>query len=117
MWWCFFKAEIKAVLRQRNGLGDEDETGGDLGDEDDLVMTQTTGDTIDPITKRQMTDPVKNTFCGHSYERASVLAMITRNKIKCPIAGCPNDTYIEKSHLIDDMGLKRKIERMNKSRR
>ena len=34
---------------------------------------------IDPITKKRMTDPVRNTICGHVYERESVAEMLKVN--------------------------------------
>ena len=79
-------------------------------------MTQTTGATLDPITRKPMTDPVKNTLCGHSYERASIQALTRKGKkTKCPIAGCPNDQFVLMDHLIDDTNLKREIERSQRA--
>ena len=57
--------------------------------------------TIDPITRLEMKDPVKNTLCGHTYEKSSILQIIKKNpKTKCPMAGCPNKNHVTENHLI-----------------
>ena len=62
-----------------------------------------------------MTDPVKNVLCGHSYERTSIQHLTRKGKkTKCPIAGCPNDQFVQMDQLIDDTDLKRQIERTKK---
>lgn len=78
----------------------------DQGGEVDLVETRVTRSLIDPITKRKMEDPVKNTLCGHSYDRASILELIRRSKrTKCPIPGCANRNPVTEDNLIDDTEL------------
>ena len=102
-----FENEVKARLTKPKDDSQEEED----SQEEDLIMTQSTGDTIDPITKKQMVDPVKNSFCGHSYERNSIMALIAKTKTRCPIAGCPNMEFISENHLIANTALKKQIQR------
>lgn len=108
-----FEEEVVAE-KSRQGLISEQDTEED--DDGDLVMTQTTGTHLDPITRAPMKDPVKNTKCGHSYERTSIQQLTRKGrKTKCPIAGCPNQDYVLMEDLIDDAALKRQIERADKN--
>lgn len=47
-------------------------------DEGELVATQVGFNFIDPISKKRMTDPVRNKHCRHVYDRTSVTSMISR---------------------------------------
>lgn len=49
-------------------------------DDDDLVLTDKQINVIDPITKKRIVDPVRNTICGHVYDRDSVTALVKGNK-------------------------------------
>ncbi|XP_059061397.1 E3 SUMO-protein ligase NSE2-like [Achroia grisella] len=76
-------------------------------DESDIAITETQDQYIDPITKKPIVDPVKNTVCGHIYEKDAIMNLIIRNnKTKCPVAGCGNRSPIMKQHLISDEELK-----------
>lgn len=46
----------------------------------DLRLTGTAINIIDPISKVRMTDPVRNTICGHVYDKDSLIAMLNKNK-------------------------------------
>lgn len=35
---------------------------------------------IDPISKKRIVDPVKNTVCGHTYDRESITEILKINK-------------------------------------
>lgn len=35
---------------------------------------------IDPISKKRIVDPVKNTICGHTYDRDSITGILKMNK-------------------------------------
>ncbi|XP_068630819.1 E3 SUMO-protein ligase NSE2-like isoform X2 [Battus philenor] len=70
-------------------------------DESDLAITETQEQYIDPITKRPIKDPVKNSVCGHIYERESIKELINMRKtVKCPVAGCGNTQPLEARHVV-----------------
>lgn len=46
----------------------------------DLRLTGSKINIIDPISKIRMTDPVRNAVCGHVYDKASLVAMLEKNK-------------------------------------
>ncbi|XP_067631428.1 E3 SUMO-protein ligase NSE2-like [Eurosta solidaginis] len=67
----------------------------------------------DPLTKRRMVDPVKNTLCGHVYEKSSIRDAIQINpRLRCPVAGCGNNQYISEAHLKPDNALKLHLQRI-----
>lgn len=67
----------------------------------------------DPITKKRMVDPVKNINCGHIYERTSIQdAIQIKPKLRCPVAGCGNNQYINMAHLKSDNALKLHLQRI-----
>ncbi|XP_039954564.1 E3 SUMO-protein ligase NSE2-like isoform X1 [Bactrocera tryoni] len=67
----------------------------------------------DPITKKRMVDPVKNTICGHIYERSSIQdAIQIKPTLRCPVAGCGNNQYINMAHLKPDNALKLHLQRI-----
>ncbi|XP_028174391.1 E3 SUMO-protein ligase NSE2-like [Ostrinia furnacalis] len=60
-------------------------------DDSDLAITESQDQYIDPITKRPIVDPMKNSVCGHVYEKQSIMELIKRKaSAKCPVAGCGN---------------------------
>jgi len=66
--------------------------------------------TIDPITKQPLKNPVKNKICGHVYERATVNEAIELNKrMRCPTLGCSNQQFVQKEHLEEDRALFMKL--------
>ncbi|KAJ0180155.1 hypothetical protein K1T71_004746 [Dendrolimus kikuchii] len=76
-------------------------------DESDLAITEMQDQYIDPITKRPILDPVKNTVCGHIYEKEAIMDMIRNKKrTKCPVVGCGNRGPILIDHLMSDDELK-----------
>ncbi|XP_053962828.1 E3 SUMO-protein ligase NSE2-like [Anastrepha ludens] len=67
----------------------------------------------DPLTKRRMVDPVKNTICGHVYENTSIRDALAINpKLRCPVAGCGNVRPINKANLKPDNTLKLHLQRI-----
>lgn len=66
--------ELDVLLRGSNDIGDE-------GDED-LMTLETAPTTIpkDPFTTREITDPVKNSECGHVYDRAGIEQYISQTR-------------------------------------
>ncbi|XP_026328327.1 E3 SUMO-protein ligase NSE2-like [Hyposmocoma kahamanoa] len=72
-------------------------------EESDLAITETQDQYIDPITKRPIVDPVKNSLCGHIYEKESIINLITiKQRTKCPVVGCGNREPVQRQHLISD---------------
>ncbi|VVC90204.1 unnamed protein product [Leptidea sinapis] len=57
---------------------------------------------IDPITKKSIVDPVRNTLCGHIYEHSVIRDIIKKKKLRCPVAGCGNRELIQEGHLVSD---------------
>jgi len=93
---------------QQESQDDEEED----DDDDDLVATSTNINLIDPISKKIMTEPVRNKHCGHVYDRDSVVQMIAHTKRKgfrCPAMGCAHRQPIKESDLEDAMDVKREI--------
>ncbi|CAG9785307.1 unnamed protein product [Diatraea saccharalis] len=76
-------------------------------EDSDLAITESQDRYIDPITKKVIVDPVKNTVCGHIYEKQSIMNLLKmKSSTKCPVAGCGNRTAIQKQHLIEDEELR-----------
>ncbi|XP_024942717.1 E3 SUMO-protein ligase NSE2 isoform X2 [Cephus cinctus] len=96
-----YDKKVEALL-QAMAENDQLQNNGD----EDIELMQGTVNVIDPITKKRMVDPMKNT-CGHSYERESIIALLKSNKkMKCPVPGCRNKNSIEFSQLQPDIVLK-----------
>ncbi|XP_049273039.1 uncharacterized protein LOC119396413 isoform X2 [Rhipicephalus sanguineus] len=72
---------------------------------DDIIMTEDLGNTQwkDPITQKDIEVPVKNTKCGHIYDKSSISVYIkgTRHP-RCPYLGCANKTLLNMKDLVDD---------------
>ncbi|XP_034188458.1 E3 SUMO-protein ligase NSE2 [Osmia lignaria lignaria] len=67
---------------------------------------------IDPITKKRIVDPVKNTICGHTYDRDSITEILKCNKkTRCPVVGCKNNEFVKLSHLRVDIVTKTYLEK------
>ncbi|KAL0276843.1 UNVERIFIED_CONTAM: hypothetical protein PYX00_004321 [Menopon gallinae] len=88
----------------------------DKKDESEIRTVSESVNTIDPITKLPLTDPVKNSKCGHVYEKASILHMLSKKKqVKCPIPGCVAGAIVSKDCLVPDVALKRYLESLKRS--
>ena len=98
-----FESKVVVELQRILGQTNSDAAPGTIVTQDDdgeIVATETVS-IIDPITRKEMTDPVKNTLCGHTYERSSIIQLININsKQKCPMAGCANKNPVSQNHLI-----------------
>ncbi|CAI9088721.1 OLC1v1023140C1 [Oldenlandia corymbosa var. corymbosa] len=91
------------------------------GDEqEDIVMTTTQSNILNnkcPLTLKPVTElaePVRCQDCKHIYEKHAVF-QIMKNKVKCPVAGCPKTLQKERvicdSLLLVDIGELREMER------
>ncbi|XP_073845410.1 uncharacterized protein [Musca autumnalis] len=79
---------------------------------DDFVM-ESEINVNDPITKQRMSNPVKNTICGHHYEKCHILEAISVNKrLRCPVAGCGNKQFVQQQHLVDDNLFKARLQQL-----
>ncbi|XP_061394611.1 E3 SUMO-protein ligase NSE2-like [Musca vetustissima] len=79
---------------------------------DEFVM-ESEINVYDPITKQRMSNPVKNTLCGHHYEKCHILEAISVNKrLRCPVAGCGNKQFVQQQHLVDDNLFKVRLQKM-----
>ncbi|KAG5324949.1 NSE2 ligase, partial [Pseudoatta argentina] len=99
----------------------------------DLRLTGSEINVIDPISKMRMTDPVRNAVCGHIYDKASLVAMLQKNKNtryvfyimsnigicyyrfyvcihRCPVVGCTSLDYIDLSQCRSDIVTKTYLE-------
>ena len=47
---------------------------------EDVAVTQQEVNTKCPYTGQEMTNPVKNKLCGHSYDRDGIMALIKNRK-------------------------------------
>ncbi|KAI8042326.1 uncharacterized protein LOC128261780 [Drosophila gunungcola] len=86
----------------------------EMSDDDDVVSMELPGVNIfspyDPWTKALLRNPVRNTVCGHIYDRDVVHGLIKNNPgIRCPVAGCANRTYIHPAHLIEGAEIKQQM--------
>jgi len=105
----------------RGGRDSDDEEG---EDEDDgcSIMSTSVMSTLDPITRKPMSDPVRNKKCGHTYEKSSILELMkqgrsTANQTKCPMAGCPNKAPIRPGDLESDTNMKKAIAKRNRGKK
>ncbi len=79
-------------MAPRTNIGDGNPT--TVRIDDDVELTQITRSHKDPITRKDITQPVKNRHCLHVYDRASIDAYIRasagRNVVLCPVGACSN---------------------------
>lgn len=67
-------------------------------------------DKIDPLSKKQILNPVKNIVCNHVYEEATIKEAIKVNpRTKCPYLGCGSKQPVRVENLVRDDVLRRKI--------
>lgn len=78
--------------------------------DEDVVSDNSFVPPTDPITKATIRNPVRNSRCGHVYEKESILQVISNKKMRCPYIGCPTRDYLNKRYLEDYDELRRKID-------
>ena len=93
-------------------LNDEEDEPQTEDIDDDLEMTQTEINTVCPISKVEMKKPVRNSACGHVYDKASIEHILRQRPGSiCPVVGCPNKMSVQKDQLKEDKATKRAIAR------
>merc|ERR1712083_1081851 len=97
------------TLMQRKPVQEEESSS-----EDDLIVVKTEHCTIDPITKKQITEPVRNKKCNHIYEKATIYSMIeqareNQKSVRCPYMGC-NLKDFKKTDLVKDREVAKHLE-------
>jgi len=97
------------TLMQRKPVQEEESSS-----EDDLIVVKTEHCTIDPITKKQITEPVRNKKCNHIYEKATIYSMIDQARehqkpVRCPYMGC-NQKDFKKTDLVKDREVAKHLE-------
>ncbi|XP_076285516.1 E3 SUMO-protein ligase NSE2 isoform X1 [Lasioglossum baleicum] len=79
---------------------------GDNNDDEDAEMQLTGGyvNVIDPISKKRIVDPVKNTVCGHTYDKETITEILKLNKkTRCPVIGCKSTEFVQLKNLRADI--------------
>ncbi|KAM8967910.1 E3 SUMO-protein ligase NSE2 [Pelodytes ibericus] len=116
-----YREQLHEMRKQIGVLQDEatEEAYEDL--DEDVAVTQSQYNFTCPITQVEMTNPVKNKVCGHTYEKDAIERMIqTRHQKKknarCPTLGCDN-SGVKMADLVPDTTLRRAIEMHNKSKK
>lgn len=79
-------------------------------DGEELACTGMTIQTIDPYTKVEFSDPVKNINCNHPYEKATILELLkSKARVRCYHMGCK--VIVEARDLVPDDDLRRHLVR------
>ncbi|CAG7835415.1 unnamed protein product [Allacma fusca] len=75
--------------------------------------------TKDPLTKKEIKNPVKNKICNHIYDEKTILNYMKsqHNNVICPYAGCTNKTVLKKDHFEHDEQLVKKVSKKQKGQR
>ena len=78
-------------------IANEEEDDPNDDDGEDVCMTQVEVNTICPISRKEMVQPMKNKACGHVYDKTSIEAIVNQAKslyppqiTYCPVIGCPS---------------------------
>ncbi|KAH8327561.1 hypothetical protein KR074_000781 [Drosophila pseudoananassae] len=88
-------------------------------DEDDDIQIQGNSNDVfsifDPWTKEVMLHPVRNTKCGHVYDRDSVMRIIKESlSTRCPVLGCGSKHYLHPNMLVEDEEIRQRVLRQLK---
>ncbi|OCT77160.1 hypothetical protein XELAEV_18032356mg [Xenopus laevis] len=113
-----FKDQLRE-MRKQMGEKEEGDAAFENVDEDIAVLPSQQNLTC-PITQMDMTNPVKNKVCGHTYEKEAIERMIQdrhqkKKRVKCPKVGCVHSD-MQISDLVPDTALKRTIDILNKQK-
>ncbi|XP_067012324.1 E3 SUMO-protein ligase NSE2 [Anabrus simplex] len=101
---AFVKYKEKVAKLTRPHTADEEE---------DVAITASEVNTIDPFTMKQMVDPVRNKLCGHVYDMTSITEIMHKKRsIKCPVVGCTVSSFTKKD-LEPDSEMRRILQRQS----
>ncbi|KAL3097811.1 hypothetical protein niasHS_000546 [Heterodera schachtii] len=111
-----------ALAEGTNGTAqneDETEQRGEE-EEEDMLMSENVLSAKDPITKRDIKEPVKNSNCGHIYDRQSVQAFIEecqqrRQLCQCPVQMCTNKKLLQMAQMVPCPDFFKMIRRQRRS--
>ena len=82
----------------------------DGGGDEDMMMVSSQVQTVCPVTRREMVRPVRNTACGHIYDREGIEALMRQNAdTRCPVVGCRNPAPVFPRNLQDDLQTRKAI--------
>uniref|UniRef100_A0A1I7UUB1 E3 SUMO-protein ligase NSE2 n=1 Tax=Caenorhabditis tropicalis TaxID=1561998 RepID=A0A1I7UUB1_9PELO len=85
----YYKEARKIIAELTNNLEEADDTA-------DLQVEQVQHSRKDPISKKDIVNPVINTACGHVYDRDSIIQFAgTKRSIKCVMQGCSQNITIK----------------------
>ncbi|XP_030376655.1 E3 SUMO-protein ligase NSE2-like isoform X2 [Scaptodrosophila lebanonensis] len=102
-----YKAELEKIAGTTTSISE------DASDPDIVVTGGNFVNFNDPWTKAIMKNPVRNTICGHNYDKDSVIGLIKDNiGIICPVLGCASKTPIQPHHLTPNVELRIEIEKL-----
>lgn len=92
---------------------DDEEAQEEVDGGEEIAVTRMAIQTIDPYTKQEFVDPVKNVRCNHSYERETITNLLTnKQNLRCYYMGCNNRNPIRMQDLVDNEELKRHMARL-----
>lgn len=106
--------KISSLQKQKES---EDRNQTNRGSDEEILITQEVENVRCAITGMEMTDPVRNTVCGHNYDRAGIEHYLsTRPNGKCPMSGCSSDSPVLQANLVENKDLKRYINKRNRTK-
>ena len=104
-------------LKRKSKKKETPPSSSDSSSDDDLIVVKTEHNTIDPITKKQIVEPVRNKRCNHIYEKSTIYSMIdmareNQKPVRCPYMGC-NQRDFKKTDLVKDKDVLGAINNLN----
>ncbi|KAM7309451.1 E3 SUMO-protein ligase NSE2 [Ixodes scapularis] len=94
-----FKGLLNMVPLVEEGGSNEDSA-----NDDSMLVSEENLQWKDPITQCDIEHPVKNTVCGHIYDKNSIAHYIKTTKHpRCPYLGCRNPRSLRSTELVDDL--------------
>ena len=104
-------------LKRKSKKKETPPSSSDSSSDDDLIVVKTEHNTIDPITKKQIVEPVRNKRCNHIYEKSTSYSMIdmareNQKPGRRPYRGC-NQRDFKKTDLGKDKDVLGAINNLN----